>query len=218
MPQKSQLAQTLSEFKQNEADLIASSDDWEKIAQKLELVEQLSEDDINYILNQIKDRQLNIAPDYYSWLRIGFGLADKLGDSGREAFNLISSYYSGKQKTDPNKQFDKCLKSGKSGITIKSFFYYAKLAGCNLTSDRTKKIITIGKIRRKQEQTSGSGAIVNGREDAKQYLIDFEAISGSDVDDILNQVWTIPSKDLESEEGLLYDIELLKIPARGFLF
>lgn len=167
-----------------------------------------SENDITYILGQIKDRQLNIAPDYYSWLRIGFGLADKLGDGGRNAFLLISSYYSGKQKTDPNKQYDKCLKSRGTGITIKSFFYYAKLAGCNLTSERTKKIITIGKIRRKQEQTSGSGVIVNGKEDAKQYLIDFEAISGSDVDDILNQVWTIPSKELESEEGLLYDIEL----------
>ncbi len=167
-----------------------------------------SEHDINYILGQIKDRHLNIAPDYYSWLRIGFGLADKLGDQGRDVFNLISSYYSGKQKIDSDKQYDRCLKAGKSGITIKTFFYYAKQAGCNLTSERSKKIITIGKLRRKQEQSSGSGAIVNGRSDARQYLEDFEGISGKDVDDILEQVWRAPASELASEEGVLYDIEL----------
>jgi len=167
-----------------------------------------SENDINFILSQIKDRQINIAPDYYSWLRIGFGLAEKLGDSGRDAFKVISGYYFGKQKIDCDKQYDRCLKAGKAGITIKSFFYYAKLAGCALTSERTKKIITIGKIRRKQEQTTSSGAIANGKQDAKQYLLDFESISGKDVDDILEQVWKAPAKEMESDEGLLFDIEL----------
>ncbi len=52
VPTVAQLAQTLSEFKQNEADLIASSDDWEKIAQKLELVEQLSEDELKALLKE----------------------------------------------------------------------------------------------------------------------------------------------------------------------
>ncbi len=167
-----------------------------------------SENDITYILQQIRERQINIAPDYYSWLRIGFALASKLGDGGRDAFKLISSYYYGKQKINPDKQFDRCLKAGKSGISISSFFYYAKIAGCNLVSERTKKITTIGKIRRKQEQQSGSGAIVSGKEDARQYLLEFEGISGKDVDDVLNQVWEQPLKDIVSEEGLLYDIEV----------
>jgi hypothetical protein len=167
-----------------------------------------SENDITFIVAQIRERQLNIAPDYYSWLRIGFSLASKLGDGGRDAFRLISGYYYGKQKINPDKQFDRCLKAGKSGITISSFFYYAKLAGCTLVSERTKKITTIGKIRRKQEQQSGSGSLVSGREDAKQYLLEFEGISGKDVDDVLDQVWKAPLKDMVSEEGLLYDIEL----------
>ena len=167
-----------------------------------------SDNDITYILSQIKERQLNIAPDYYSWLRIGFGLADKLGDGGREAFLLISSYYSGKQKTNPNKQYDRCLKAGKSGVSIKSFFYYAKLAGCNLTSERTKKITTIGKLRRKQEASGGSGAPISGRKDAVQYLLEFEGISGSDVDSVLEQVWAAPLKEMVSEEGVLYEIEM----------
>jgi len=167
-----------------------------------------SENDIDYILQQIRERQLNICPDYYSWLRVGFGLADKLGESGRTAFKIVSGYYGGKQKIDPDKQYDRCLKAGKQGISIKSFFYYAKLAGCDLVSDRTRKISTVGKIRRKQEQSGSSGAPVNGKKDAIEYLEEYEGITGKDVDDILRQIWETPSKELTSDEGLLYDIEI----------
>jgi hypothetical protein len=167
-----------------------------------------SENDIDYILNQIKERQLNICPDYYSWLRVGFGLADKLGESGRSAFKYISGYYGGKQKIDVDKQYTRCQKAGKQGITIKSFFYYAKMAGCDLVSDRTRKISTVGKIRRKQEQSGGSGAPVNGKKDAAEYLSEYENISGKDVDDILKQIWETPAKELVSDEGLLNDIEI----------
>lgn len=49
---------------------------------------------------------------------------------------------------------------------------------------------------------------MNGKADAKQYLLEFESITGKDVDDILEQVWKVPAKELESEEGVLFDIEL----------
>ena len=167
--------------------------------------------DIDYIISQIKERSLNIAPDYYSWLRIGFGLASKLGESGREVFRLVSSFYYNKQHINPDKQYDNCLRSEKArsgGISIKSFFYYAKLAGCNLNSERTNKIKTVAKIRRKQEQSGGSGAMINGKQDARQYLLEFEGITGADVDQIIEQVYTVPMKELASDEGLLNDIEI----------
>lgn len=170
-----------------------------------------SENDIDYILLQIKERQINISPDYYSWVRIGFALCSKLGESGRSAFKLISSYYYGKQKIDPEKQYDNCLRADKrksGSISIKSFFYYAKEAGCNIVSERTQKIKTVAKIRRKQEQGGGSGSMINGRQDARQYLEEYEGITGKDVDDVLDQVWKVPIKELVNEEGLLYDIEI----------
>ena len=170
-----------------------------------------SDNDIDYILSQIRERQINIAHDYYSWVRIGFALASKLGEGGRSAFSLISSYYDGKQKVDPDKQYNNCLRADQGrggGISIKSFFYYAKYAGCDIVSERTQKIKTVAKIRRKQEQNGGSGSMINGRQDAKQYLDEYEGISGQDVDDILDQVWKVPAKELANEEGLLYDIEI----------
>lgn len=190
---------------------------WSKIEKKEQRVNEaqynshvFSSDDIGYIIKQITDRGLNIAPDYYSWLRIGFGLASKLGDSGREYFKIISSYYFGKQNVSPDKQYDNCLKSNKSGITIKSFFYYAKLAGCNLVSPRTDKIKVVAKIRRKQEQSGGSGAMKDGKEDARKYLEDFEGIAGNDVDEVLKQIWELPMSEInkEDKDSLLTDIEV----------
>lgn len=170
-----------------------------------------SDSDIDHIVKQIKERQIDIAPDYYSWIRIGFALASKFGESGRGYYRIISAYYSGKQKVDPDKQYDNCLKSDNrksGGISIKSLFYFAKQSGCNLVSERTQKIKTVARIRRKQEQNSSSGSIVNGKQDAIKYLDEFEGITGKDVDEILEQVWKIPAKELEQEEGLLYDIEI----------
>ncbi len=170
-----------------------------------------SENDIEYIFSQIKERHLNIAPDYYSWIRIGFAFANKYGESGRSYFEFISSFYTGKQKTDPNKQFDICLKSDskRSGITIKSFFHYAKLSGCDIVSPRTKQISNIGRLRRKQELSNSSGKILDGKKDAKEYLSLMEGIEGKDVDDILEQVWVMPVSQLkENEVTLIEEIEL----------
>jgi hypothetical protein len=169
-----------------------------------------SDNDIEYILSQIKQRQLCIAPDYYSWLRIGFGLASKLGESGRDVFRVISSFYGGKEKISVDAQYDRCLRSDAvkgRGSSIKSFFYYAKQAGCNLTSERTAKIKTIAKIRRKQEGTQ-PGSMVSGKSDARQYLAEFEGVEGADVEAILDQVWQAPIFELKEDESQLHEIEV----------
>jgi predicted P-loop ATPase len=168
-----------------------------------------SANDIDFIIEQIKQRQVNIAPDYYSWLRIGFALAEKFGEGGRNYFHVISSFYGGKQKLSPDKQYDSCLRSDRSksgGISIKSFFYYAKLAGCELTSKRTEKIKTIAKIRKKQEQ---NGEISNGKQSTIQFLEEFDGITGPDVDEILEQVWKMSAKEIkdDSTDSILTELE-----------
>lgn len=170
-----------------------------------------SENDIDYILQQIKDKHINIAPDYYSWVRIGFAFAHEYGERGREYFNFISSFYHGEQKQSPDKQYDICLKSDnhRSGITIKTFFHYAKLAGCDLVSKRTKTISNIGRLRRKQESVNTSGKIIDGKKSAKEHLTLIEGIEGEDVDNILDQIWALPAKNLnDNETTLIEEIEV----------
>lgn len=100
-------------------------------------------DDFNFIMDQIIGNQVNITQDsYHVWLRIGFALVHKFGESGRHYFHTVSQYSS---KYDPHvadKQFDACYKHRASNklSTISTFYYYCKEAGLQIYSERTRKI------------------------------------------------------------------------------
>lgn len=157
--------------------------------------------DIDYIFQQIERSKVNIAPDYYAWLRIGFALAKEFGDAGRKYFRIISDYYPEKHKINPDKQYDNCLKSEqwKSGrITIRTLFYYAKLANISISSDATKKIITIAKIKRKQSFVDGN--VKDWKTETKQYLKEFENIDGYHVDEIIEKIDRTKDDKINADE------------------
>jgi len=91
------------------------------------------ETDIQKVVNQIESAQLDITNGYKDWLSIGFALADALGEAGRDYFHRVSRFNSQYDNADCDTQYDKCLKSKKSGITAKTFFFYAKDYGINIT-------------------------------------------------------------------------------------
>lgn len=89
--------------------------------------------EIELIITQIESQQLDITSTYANWRDIGFAFADNLGEIGRSYFHRISSFYPDYSKSVCDKQFDNCLKSGGSGVTMKSFFHFAKEAGIVLS-------------------------------------------------------------------------------------
>ena len=46
--------------------------------------------DIDRVVQEIEKRGIDIAPDYDTWLNVGFALADGLGINGCEVFHRIS--------------------------------------------------------------------------------------------------------------------------------
>ena len=80
------------------------------------------------VAKQIKDKGLNIAPDYNDYLTIGFSLAS-LGEAGRDAFHLVCSQSEKYNYGSANAKFDECLKSGSGSIGLGTFFKLAKDAG-----------------------------------------------------------------------------------------
>jgi hypothetical protein len=94
------------------------------------------EDQIDSVINQIEFNHVDITNDYKDWIKICFALIDALGSNAREPFHRISRFYSGYDILKCDAQFDKCLSSNNSGITIKSFFHYAKESGISLTGDK----------------------------------------------------------------------------------
>lgn len=89
--------------------------------------------EVEYIISQLESQNIDITSTYTDWRDIGFAFADAFGEEGRQFFHRISVFYPTYSKADCDKQFDYCLKSHGSGITMKSFYHLAKIAGINIS-------------------------------------------------------------------------------------
>jgi hypothetical protein len=89
--------------------------------------------EIEFIIQQIEEKKIDIASAYADWRNIGFAFADAFGEQGRSFFHRVSSFYPAYTKMECDQQFDNCLKAKGSGVTIKTFFYLAKNAGITIS-------------------------------------------------------------------------------------
>lgn len=100
-----------------------------------------AQDDFEALLQQVQERHLNLTENYHDWLRIGFAIAHKFGEGGRQYFHVVSQYSAKYDARLCDRQYAACLKAkGQKEATIATFYYYCKEAGLQLYSERTKKI------------------------------------------------------------------------------
>ena len=83
-------------------------------------------DDIEQLIAQIESHQIDITGDYSTWRNLGFALSDEMGETGRDAFHRISKFHAEYNANECDQQFDACLKSKGSGVTISTLFHHAK--------------------------------------------------------------------------------------------
>lgn len=134
--------------------------------------------DFGDILKQITQRGLNLTQDsYHVWLRLGFALQSKFGESGREYFHIISAVSPKYNSRLTDKQYDNILKAHRSGVNMATFYYYAKQAGCDIYSERTRKVAAVAA----QGKRSGLNAV-----QVAENLAKFEGITGAE--EIIKQV------------------------------
>lgn len=84
------------------------------------------EDQIEAVIQEIEQKCVDITNGYQDWLKICFALIDALGAGARVPFHRISRFFHKYNFDQCDSQFDKCLNSANSGVTVKTFFYYAK--------------------------------------------------------------------------------------------
>lgn len=153
--------------------------------------------DFNDIINQICRYGVDIAGNYHNWVRIGFAIADKLGESGRDAFIALSKYRQSSKRNFgdklASKQYDYCLKAGRTGITIATFYYFAKQAGIQIVSEKTKLI--------SQAAYRGRTGRID-RNDIIKQLKQFEQIPETESIDIVNQVYDNPNIEVECDSPI----------------
>jgi len=98
------------------------------------------QNDFETIVNKVIERNIDLTENYKDWLNIGFGIADKLGESGRPFFHDLSAISQKYNSRICDKQYDNCLKANGTGITISTFYWLAKNAGIVTYSKDTLEV------------------------------------------------------------------------------
>lgn len=157
--------------------------------------------DIDYIIEQINDRKVDITrSSYHTWLEIGFAIAGEYGEMGREYYHAIS-YYSDKYKREVcDRQYNHCIKSQGHGVQIATLFYHAKEANLDLVSPETKHVVAVSKMGKRGGRK---------REDVLKILVDVDQMPEDQAKEIVNKVYDSKT-DLRLTEELsqLEQIEL----------
>ena len=82
--------------------------------------------DLSYIISQVHSKRLDIAPDYETYRNIGFALANEYGERGRDIFHQLVCYSPKYVYKQAEGQYNNCLRSTGSGITIRTLMHYCK--------------------------------------------------------------------------------------------
>lgn len=96
----------------------------------------ITSDDIELITQRIEAAHTDITAGYANWRDLGFALADALGENGRDIYHRISRFNPTYTEPDTDRQYDKCLRSHGTGITIRTFFQLAKDNGININTSK----------------------------------------------------------------------------------
>ena len=94
----------------------------------------LSDEDtqrVRHIVKEVEERNILLGDDSYdNWLRLAFALSS-MGEEGRELFHKVSAVSPKYDLVECDKQYDNALgrKGRFGGVTIATFFSYAKEAG-----------------------------------------------------------------------------------------
>ncbi|WP_191908867.1 VapE domain-containing protein [Larkinella humicola] len=158
-----------------------------------------TKDDLDFVVKQVIDERVDITPDYHQRLRVCFALISELGESARAIFheickNQIASPYDF-EKVD--KMFTYALGYGSREIKIATFYYLAKEAGLQIMTPKTKEIVSVASMYKKQHGT------VEGAVDHLKKL----EIPEEESRDIVKQVFAT-REEIKSDETLYDQLEL----------
>ena len=153
------------------------------------------------VINQMVKNSVACVDDYRDWVSIGFGLADHFGERGRDYFHALSGISNKYEKSICDKQFTHCLKAkGSNGkITIATIYYFAKQAGINIFTEKTKRIAAVTSSQKK----AGLSA-----QQIASNLEKFEGIPKQDAEDIIQQAFA-SEQSYTKNESIVDNIRIL---------
>ncbi|MDO4950147.1 MAG: DUF3987 domain-containing protein, partial [Bacteroidales bacterium] len=89
-------------------------------------------DEVGDLADEVERRGINLTESYDSWLRVGFALANGLGEGGRDYFHRLSRTSSKYRPGECDAKYTSCLRERGGGVTLKTLFGMAGQAGVDL--------------------------------------------------------------------------------------
>ncbi len=154
--------------------------------------------DIEFVIGQIERDRIDLTSAYGEWIAIGFALVSEYGENGRNLFHRISQFNPDYDPAECDRVFNYLHRYGARQITIGTFYYYAKLAGVQLFSPRTKEVVRVASMYKRQASTP---------ESAVQHLAQMEHIPAEESKPIVDAVFASKEK-FQTEESFAQEIEL----------
>ncbi len=166
-----------------------------------------TESDIEYVLQQIEARSLDVCPSYEDWLKVGFAFVSGYGEDGRDYYHRVSQFGEKYDADKCNKQYSYLVGYGARAITISTFYYLAKQAGCDIMTAQTKEIV---------RQASAAKRNHSNQSSAVNQLAEMANISPEISRPIVEQVFNSP---IEIETGeTIYEQAITLLKQKGLLF
>ena len=103
--------------------------------QKDEIVEQ--------IIQAVESSHTDITYTYNNWMKVGFSLVNDIGEGGRNYFHRLSRFHKEYNTGECDKQYDKCLNSNGSGISLGTLIYLVKENSIEFTLQKDEPKETI---------------------------------------------------------------------------
>lgn len=100
----------------------------------------LSGDTVGEMIGECVNLGNNIAPDYDSYYKLAFALADGFGENGRQWFHSLCSVSEKYDSRHADKQYNIALKGNKQGITVGTLYHMLKLVGIHFPAVDNKPV------------------------------------------------------------------------------
>lgn len=156
------------------------------------------EHDIEYILQQLEQKMVDLTDSYYDWCKLGFAIADKYGPSGSQIFHRVSAISSKYDYDVCERKYQQLCKSRNKTVTFATFMYMVKNAGVEIHSPTTKHIISSVKHNKlKIGQNGGHRDVVGATESVIKVLRTIDQVDVDGLENIVAQAMALDNKDLK---------------------
>ncbi len=165
--------------------------------------------DVEIVTQRIEAKSEDITATYSDWVNLGFALTEEFGESGRDYYHRLSCFYPGYNETECDKQYDKCLRSHGTGITIKTFFQLAKDHGISLLTSEAKSPTSPISPKTPHGKSGDSGDLGDSGESSRLELPTFSDIIVPNLPTFLNTIAKYGGSVPETDGLLLSAIGIL---------